>query len=90
MIYPQLCGLKYFKQLYSFKFLLTILSKQKYLQLSICNTDNLHTVIWFQILHRLVIFDRSVWSRNGSLTVTTALGQSGPGSNDNEERLHYL
>ena len=42
-------------------------------------------------LSNTVNFYRSVWHRDGSVTITTIAGQSGSGSNDNEEvTLHSL
>ena len=65
-----------------------ILSKQLELQVTILNTNNL-PLYGIKYSHLIQIFlNSSVWPVDGTLTGTTNLGQSGPGSNVNEEVLH--
>ena len=64
----------------------------KWYQVFQSNKNNSLTVAWFQVIRILSIWsDSSIWPLDGILIGTTAtLGQSVPGSNDNEEVLYTL
>ena len=54
-------------------------------QVFLSNTNNLYTAVWLQKTNNNNL--KKILEQF-SLTVTTTLGQSGPGSNGNEEVLH--
>ena len=66
--------------------LIIIISKQLWLWVIILNTNNLHTVIWFQIFLSNI---NSIWHIVGMLTDITTLSQSGPRSNGSEGMTSY-
>ena len=55
-------------------------------QVFLCNINNFHTAVLFQIAIIILskILNNSIRPREGTLTGTTLLSQSRPGSNHNE------
>ena len=54
------------------------------------NTNKLYAVIWFPVILRQIISNRSILPKDGTLSGTTMLDQRGPGSNVNKEvTLHF-
>ena len=59
----------------------------KWFQVSVCNTNNLTSVI---CLHIVKWLNSSILSIHETLTGTTTPGQSGAGINGNERVFHFL